>query len=98
MDDAEAYIALALNNMQGELHPLEIGLHALKSGLSVRDYAKQTGMKPTPLAMRMQAAKVADACSDIGTARFPELWSHLAEIHPAPKWLWPALVIKLQAE
>jgi ParB-like chromosome segregation protein Spo0J len=29
MSDEDAYMALALNNAQGELHPLERGYHAL---------------------------------------------------------------------
>jgi hypothetical protein len=29
MSDEDAYMALVLNNAQGELTPLEIGLHAL---------------------------------------------------------------------
>jgi hypothetical protein len=37
-------LALALNNAQGELSPLEVGLHALGSELTGRDYAKQVGI------------------------------------------------------
>jgi hypothetical protein len=29
MSDEDAYMALALNNAQGELHALEVGMHAL---------------------------------------------------------------------
>lgn len=31
MDDDEAYMQLALGNVQGELSPLEIGMHALRA-------------------------------------------------------------------
>jgi hypothetical protein len=39
MSDADAYMALALNNAQGELSPLRVGgfMRALESGLSVRE-------------------------------------------------------------
>jgi hypothetical protein len=30
VDDAQAYMIFATGNSQGELYPLEIGLHALK--------------------------------------------------------------------
>jgi len=52
MDDATAYMALALNNPQGELSPLEVGLHALHSGLSGSEYARQVGMKQQTLSER----------------------------------------------
>jgi hypothetical protein len=84
-------MALALNNAQGELHPLEEGMHAIGSGLSQREYAAKVGKKQTPIVARMQAATVAAACSDIG-ADFRPLWSSLNEIHPAPRWLWRSLV------
>ena len=90
-------MALVLANTQGELHPLEEGLHALGSGLSVRAYAERVGRKPTPIAMRMQAARVVQACSDIGTAALKDRWNQLAEIHAAPSWLWPALATELVA-
>src|SRR5262245_13119950 len=41
MDDDEAYMALLLTNTQSELHPLEEGMHALKSGLSQEMYAEK---------------------------------------------------------
>lgn len=88
MHDATAYMALALNNAQGELSPLEVGLHALHSGLSVRDYADKTGMSATNVARGRYAAEVLE-CAHVGTAN-PDLHRHLAEIHPAPRWLWRA--------
>jgi len=96
MDDAEAYMALALNNMQGELHPLEVGLHALKSGLSVRDYAERTGISKSAVSQRQTAAEVSTYVDK--PKGIADYWRHLCEIHAAPKWLWPALVAKLQAE
>jgi len=43
------------------------------------------------------AAEVAAACPHVGTG-LTESWRHLAEIHPAPRWLWPALVKRLLAD
>jgi hypothetical protein len=98
MSDEDAYMALALCNAQGELHPLEVGLHALGSGLSIRDYAKAQGRKPGSIQDRVEAAKVANTCRDIPTISLIDRWSHLAEIHAAPRWLWPALVAELVAD
>jgi hypothetical protein len=55
----DAYVAVALNNAQGELHPLEIGWHALgfiEAGGTACDYAKQLKVPETTLADRVQAA------------------------------------------
>ena len=49
MSDEDAYMALALNNAQGELHALECGMHALgfiergKHGRSAEAYGKGVG-------------------------------------------------------
>ncbi len=88
MDDATAYMALVLNNAQGELSPLEIGMHALHSGLTIRDYAKGSGIAENTVGSRVKAARVASV-TDIGDA---EKWSQLIEVHSAPRWLWRALV------
>ncbi len=98
LSDEDAYMALALNNAQGELHPLEEGMHALGSGLSVRSYADKAGKLPANIQKRMQAAKVAKACIDIDTTNVRDAWSALSEIHPTPEWLWPALVSRLVAD
>jgi ParB-like chromosome segregation protein Spo0J len=37
MSDEDAYMALALDSAQGEMHPLEEWMHAIGSGLSVRE-------------------------------------------------------------
>ena len=97
MDDADAYMALALNNAQGELSPLEVGLHALGSKKSVREYARETGAKPANIQDRMEAAKVAEQCRHMPTADLSKYWRHLAELHAAPQWLLPALVSALVA-
>ena len=91
MSDQDAYMALALCNAQGELHPLEVGLHALRSGLQPTAYAKQTGQSRRHTQTRVYAARVATKSGhDIVVLR--DAWSQLAEIHAAPTWLWSALV------
>jgi hypothetical protein len=55
---ATAYMMLVTCNTQGELTALERGLHALRSGMSVRDYASASGGKPTWVAYQRQAAEV----------------------------------------
>ena len=73
-------------------------MHAIGSGLSVREYAGKVSKSDKATQMRMQAAKVAASCSDIATADLRVYWSHLAELHPAPKWLWRSLVSRLVSE
>jgi ParB-like chromosome segregation protein Spo0J len=90
MSDEAAYMALALHNAQGELHPLEVGLHALRSGLSVREYAKRSGMSATSLAYQREAAEVFTYVNS--PVDVQEKHHHLAEIHAGPRWLWQALV------
>ena len=96
MSDADAYMALALNNAQGELHPLEVGMHALNSGLTGRDYAKASGMHEASLSERVRAARVAEAVMDVHNDMTRQ-WQHLSAIHAAPRWLWSALVARLVA-
>jgi hypothetical protein len=83
MSDEDAYMALVLCNSQGELHPLEVGLHALRSGLSVRDYAKRSGISATSIAYQRQAAEVFTYVnSPVGVH---DKHRHLAGIHAAPR-------------
>lgn len=100
MDDDEAYMALVTSNNQGELAPLEIGLHALdrvgkgtagrgkKSGLS--DYARKLGKSSQYLTQLVAAAEVAKSVSQLtdllGKAQ------HLYAIHAADPSLWPVIV------
>ena len=76
MDDEEAYMALATSNNQGELAPLEIGLHALdrvgkakghgrgqKGGLA--DYARKIGKSQPYLQQLVAAAEVAKGITQV---------------------------------
>lgn len=97
MSDADAYMALVLNNAQGELSPLEVGLHALGSGMTQQAYADATGMARRTLADRVCAAKVA-SLGGYPPKDFADRWQQLCVIHAAPGWLRPALVGRLIAD
>jgi site-specific DNA-methyltransferase (adenine-specific) len=103
MDDDEAFMQLVLSNTQGELSPLEIGMHALKAvplaeggrgkkgGLS--GYAARLGRGVSAISMLRDAAEVVD------TLQSPEgiqdKATHLYEISRAPRETWPLLVESL---
>jgi len=101
-DDSAAFMELVTSNSQGELSPLEIGLHALKAvplseggrgkkgGLS--EYATRLGKDKGNLARYRDGAEVyvavANRCND--TTVFLDKAQHLATIHKAPSETWPA--------
>jgi hypothetical protein len=97
MPGSDAYMALALCNAQGELSELEVGLHALGSGLSQTAYGEQLKLSQQSVAIRVNAARVAETTVTTRVVD-PKLWRHLAELHPAPKWLWRSLVSRLVSE
>lgn len=104
MDDDEAFMQLVLANTQGELSPLEIGMHALKAvplagggrgkrgGLS--EYADRIGRSKERISHLRSAAEVAETVSL--TTRFgPDLLDraqHLYEVSKAPGAAWSGLV------
>lgn len=98
MSDEAASRALVLNTAQGELQPLDVGLHARNRGLSIREYAKRTGEKPHNIRPRIASAKGIPPCRHIPTESARGRWLCLAEIHAAPHWAWPAVVEKLLEE
>lgn len=107
IDDETAFMELVLSNNQGELSPLEIGMHALKAvpkaeggrgkkgGLS--EYAKRVGKSASKMTEYRQAAMVVRDVnhSDIGTLL--DKTHHLAAIHAAAPALWEALVTLMLA-
>jgi ParB-like chromosome segregation protein Spo0J len=97
LNDAEAYMALALTNTQGELHALEEGLHALESGMKVSAYADAIGRRQQTLSDRILAARVLKATGCPVTEWLRDHWQSLVPIHAAPEWLWPALAEALVA-
>jgi DNA modification methylase/ParB-like chromosome segregation protein Spo0J len=104
MDDDTAYMALATSNNQGELAPLEIGLHALecvgkakagrgkKGGLS--EHARKIGKTHGYLSQLVSAAEVAKSVSQL--TDLIDKAQHLHAIHAEERReLWPALVSSL---
>jgi hypothetical protein len=94
MDDDEAFMALVLANSQSELSALERGMHALKSGMGVQEYAKAVERDADQVTRERHAAEVL-ACTNRPPAELIGYARHLAEIHAAAPWLWPMLVAKL---
>lgn len=103
MTDDEAYMRLALGNVQGELSPLEIGMHALefvgtsnggrgvKGGLS--EYARMLGKDQAYITRVRQAAGVLNHIKPMTQViSLLDKAQHLAAIHKAPAELWPTLV------
>lgn len=105
MDDDEAFMQLVLGNTQGELSPLEIGMHALKAvplaeggrgkkgGLS--EYAERVGWDKSYVSLLRSAAQVADTVDSGQRYQVMSLAKHLYEISKAPRESWPALVTAL---
>src|ERR1044071_9760564 len=93
-------MALVTSNNQGELSPLEIGLHALrcvgrakagrgkKGGLS--DYAVKIGKSQQYLSQLVAAAKVVSALKSTSQlVDFSTRTQHLCAIHALPELFWP---------
>jgi hypothetical protein len=103
MSDEDAYMALVTSNSQSELTSLERGLHALgatqrgKRGKSIQAYAGQVGRKVTSVKLELYAAEVVTSVT-VSLASAQDYTRHLAELHSAPAWLWPALVARLLAD
>ncbi len=105
MDDEAAFMQLVLANAQGELSPLERGMHALaateegRHGKSVRAYAKEAGRPEQSVSQEVRAAKVANTSRNCGNfAALVDRTRHLCEIHAAPAACWPTLTARLVAQ
>ena len=106
MDDDEAHMQLVLGNVQGELRPIEIGVHALqvvelgepgrgKEG-GIKEYARQLGRSHTYIIQIRQAAEVLSAIKWVSQlTHFLDKAQHLAAIHKADEGLWQILVDKM---
>lgn len=110
MDDDEAFMQLVLANAQGELSPLEIGMHALKAvpladggrgkkgGLS--EYAARVGRAVSGLSMLRSAAATVETLQSLEGFRIADVTDkaqHLYEISKSPRECWPTLVNELVA-
>lgn len=100
MDDATAFMELVTSNNQGELSPLEIGIHALKAvpkaeggrgkkgGLS--QYAERVGKSRQYITQLHQAAEVAAGKPASQLAGLMTRTQHLCAIHDLPAECWSA--------
>lgn len=95
MTDDEAYMLLALGNVQGELSSLEIGIHALgidgrrgvRGGIS--GYARQIGQRQQNISLYRQGAEVlVNIKSHTGIRPYVDKAKHLAAVRKASVKLW----------
>jgi len=99
LDDEAAYMALVTSNSQGELSPLEIGLHALncvdkaqgKRGGGLTAYASATGKDESYIRQIRKAAEVFVA-SGVNSEGLQTKTQHLAAIHALPSEHWQTAV------
>lgn len=97
MDDEAAYMALATSNSQGELSPLERGLHALAADGGHGDtkrYAELLGRPRSSIQKEKQAAKVAKS-STLNFVKLMDKTWQLSEIHALPEETWPLVVDRM---
>jgi ParB/RepB/Spo0J family partition protein len=101
VDDAAALMMLVTSNNQGELSPLEIGLHVLKAvptaqgkkGKGLEAYAKAIGKTKQYVSQLRQAAEVVTASNPSSQLdKLGDKAQHLCAIHALPKPLWPRMV------
>jgi len=102
LDDDAAFMALVLSNSQGELDPLEIGIHAFeavplskggrgkKGGLS--EYAAKIGKKQPDVSNYRNAGEVLKHIDQpIGLDSFLGRAQHLSAIHKLPRECWQTM-------
>jgi ParB-like chromosome segregation protein Spo0J len=109
MGDEEAFMQLVLSNTQGELAPLEIGMHALtavplaqgKAGAGLTAYAAEIGKTPQYVGQLRSAAEVVRELRNlsfkVSVEDLLENAKHLHEISKADEAAWPLLVGALLA-
>lgn len=112
LTEDEAFMFLVTDNNQGELSPLEIGLHALeyvekaqgKSSGGLETYAQSIGKSRPYISQVRGAAEVYHFVSQLTKSKSQNVGDllgkaqHLNEIHKAPAQLWPILVSALLAK
>lgn len=98
IDDAAAFMELVTSNNQGELSPLEIGIHALKAvpkaqgkkSDGLKAYARVIGKTGEYIGQLRTAAEVLAATSKLEFGSFLDKAKHLCAIHALPKPCWQA--------
>jgi len=105
MDDEAAFMELILANAQGELSPLERGIHALgatekgkHNGKSISAYAEQVGRPEPSVNQEVKAARVASSRLSVNFSDISDKCTHLSTIHAAPDACWSSLVKRMIAE
>lgn len=104
LDDEKAFMELATSNNQGELAPLEIGIHAIKAvplgkrgrgnrGDGLTAYAKKLGKDQSRISRHRQAAEVLLSLENHAAPHeFLDKADHLSFIHSADRRVWPECV------
>lgn len=99
-----------LSNEQAGNDALDVGLNALAtvekskggrgvtSELNLSEYARRIGKTAAYVSQAMAAADVYKLFTRVNSFESVPTHRHLCEIHPAPQWLWSALVTQLLAE
>jgi len=104
LDDEAAFMELVLANNQGELSPLEYGMHVLKyvekscvgagrgnkGGLS--EYARVIGKTHQYVTQFSQAAKIATQVAILDITSLLTKTKHLSVVHKSPERHWQQLV------
>jgi hypothetical protein len=91
LDEDGAFMLLATDNNQGELSPLEKGIHFNQSGLGVREYARIAGRTHAGIVYESQAGKVVSQLTTPAKELFSKT-QHLSAIHSLPESLWQSAV------
>jgi len=105
LSEDDAFMLLVTDNAQGELSPLEIGMHALhyvekaqgKEGRGLAAYAEKLGRHKGHLGSYRNAAEVASTCSNVGTSSLLDKASQLAALHSLPQSTWEEAVAAMVA-
>ena len=104
LDDEAAFMELVLANNQGELSPLEYGMHVLKAvdkganrftGNGLKGYAEKIGRSPAYVTQVRNAASVLDSLELTQVNSILDKAKHLNAIHKAPDADWAWLVGEL---
>lgn len=110
LDDDEAFMQLVLANTQGELSPLEIGMHALRAVPpgqrgrgnigGIAEYARRIGRTGEYVGQLRNAADVLRAVQNpnLSLDFISDKAKHLYEISKAPRESWPFFVDRLLAK
>lgn len=103
MTDGEAFMALVLSNNQGELDPLEIGIHAFEAvplsrgrkGEGLSRYADKVGKAKSNVSKCRDAGEVINLLQYYNKLELSQLLGrafHIAAIHKLPKECWGVAV------